>query len=460
MTPSLRLALLTACLTGCLIEKNVGNSSGTSGPDGFATPRWALTLGGPGYDKAIRGAVDSAGNLIAGGFFQQTVDFGDVTATAANYGGWLSKRASADGHALWTITLGTDADSSVTITGVAIGPNDTIVVSGVYQGTISIGPHVLQGPPLNTTQSSFVAEYDTNGNVLWVTSLDGWYQDVAVGEDGHVAALSDFVGTLQFPNESVSSQWQFIAVAVLDANGALQWGHAGTTQGGAFVGATAIAMSPEDDVVISGDITQDMLLADYTLVHPAAPGVPAEFVARFDIAGDLLWTKMLDDPELNYAPGGIALGLNGGVVAAATVKDTSTSPNNGLPAFTALDPNGAVVWNQQAVAGSAVVEALASLSSGAVISAGNIFGFSINFGQGPLTTCFYLAKNDASGAFSGAQGYGDPANCVVADVASLVPTVSGFALAGDVQGPIDLGTGTLRYAGGLEDIMLAMYDVD
>lgn len=71
----------------------------------FASPRWAVTLGGVEEDNARAVATDAMGDVIAAGTFRGSANFGKTTHVSSGQASWVSKRSGADGAEQWTVVL-------------------------------------------------------------------------------------------------------------------------------------------------------------------------------------------------------------------------------------------------------------------------------------------------------------------------------------------------------------------
>src|SRR5882724_9893908 len=127
-------AIIASCLLlfACTDEQNLGNTPGPGGSGTtqkvFLQTRWALTLGDINEDTARGLALDSAGDAIAAGYFQGTVDFGTQTLAAPHGAGFVTKRAGADGSERWTLSFGAEDGARAEAASVDIAADDSVVV--------------------------------------------------------------------------------------------------------------------------------------------------------------------------------------------------------------------------------------------------------------------------------------------------------------------------------------------
>jgi hypothetical protein len=101
---------------------------------------WALQFGGPADDAGRAIGADSLGNVIVGGAFASTIDFGSGTPLVpAGTDGFLVKLAP-DSMYLWSDKLGGDANDEVHA--IAVGM-DTVSAVGTFQEVASFGADPL-----------------------------------------------------------------------------------------------------------------------------------------------------------------------------------------------------------------------------------------------------------------------------------------------------------------------------
>jgi hypothetical protein len=136
---------------------------------------WAKSWGGAQTDLAQSMALDSQGNVVVGGRFQGTANFGGGNVTSAgDYDVWFSKYSGVDGSPIWSGHFG-DAQAQA-LSGIAIGVNNEVIISGEFSGNINTtGPSGSSGPTLTaeTGGSLYIIQYDLNGAYQWSKSYGG-----------------------------------------------------------------------------------------------------------------------------------------------------------------------------------------------------------------------------------------------------------------------------------------------
>lgn len=227
-------------------DLTVGETTLTSNGDADAfavkldlsgTPMWAAGFGSGNWDAVNDLALDGTGVVIAGSF-QNAVDFGGGTVTAAGGHDVFITRRTSDGTFDWSATFG-DTDDDVA-TSVDLDDAGSMFVGGYFSGTLDLG-----GGPLVSTgsYSGFVSKFDSDGFFQWDTAVTATTCVVTgVNADG--------AGGVVLSGRSSADGVVDMAMAMrVDATGSTAWttmvGETGSAQ------ATRIAMDA-NAVVISG----------------------------------------------------------------------------------------------------------------------------------------------------------------------------------------------------------------
>lgn len=227
----------------------------------------------------------------------------------------------------------------------------------------------------------------------------------------------------------------------------------------------AIAIDAAGNVVVVGDFEGTVDFGG----GPMGPTTGVKdfdaYVAKFDPAGNHLWSKWFGGDPLSQVATGVALDSGGNVLI--TVQHNGTVDFGGGPitanttdvVIVKLDASGGHVWSKCfGDAGGQNPNAIAVDSSNNVLVTG-IFGGSLDFGCGPMSgpglNPVFLVKLDPAGNCLWSKSAGgnqfQNANSVATDPAGNV------FIAGEFGGAIDFGGGPLTSAG-MNDIMLAKFD--
>ena len=306
------------------------------------------------------------------------------------------------------------------------GPNGTIDV-GVCQGGlrqcnpdgIGHGPCVGQVVPtadLCATPEDEDCDEDASCIVppLWEKPTDGTATGVALSvaadDDGNVLATGSFSGTLDLGAGPLIGL-DDVFLAKFDADGNTQWSKRFGDDSSAQYGR-AVAADGDGNIILSGYFQGTLDLGGGPLVSLAMDG----FVAKFNSAGDHLWSKNFPravaeevavGPAGNVVVAGIFLGmtnLGGGVIMSAGGSDIY---------MVELDAAGDHVWSRSFgdINAAQSTPSVAMDASGAVVLAGNLIG-TLDFGGGPLTANLeqqniFVARFDTDGGYLWSERFGD-----------------------------------------------------
>jgi hypothetical protein len=93
--------------------------------------RWSRAFGGPSVDSSCAAAVTRDGDVVFGGFFNNTIDLGGGPLVAvAPSDGFLARQAGGDGASVWAIGLGGAGGDHVS--DLAVDDGDAVLVTGDY----------------------------------------------------------------------------------------------------------------------------------------------------------------------------------------------------------------------------------------------------------------------------------------------------------------------------------------
>jgi hypothetical protein len=253
------------------------------------------------------------GPVLAAGQFDGTVVAGAGTPTETTlvrdpdgepfaYNAFIVKY-DADGNLLWARREG--GPGKTVASGLAAMPDGSFFLSGGFEGTAVFGEGQVNETALASlgTESAFLARFDPDGNLEWVTDL---------GVDG-------LLPTIWIPTGSLS----------LLSNG---------------------------DVAIPGSYCGSMLAGDGEAVSPVATETWGLFLSRYTAEGERAWTRV--------APGNGSWGLSMGQFNSIAELDDGTLVAvcgfNGTMLFGAGEPNETAVHSTGNPAWDAMVAAYSS----------------------------------------------------------------------------------------------------
>jgi hypothetical protein len=157
---------------------------------------WGESIGNSGINSIIALEVDSVGNVFAGGYFFDAMDFdpgpSSLVLSDGNYWGGFLMKMNTNGEIIWanSITSTTYAD----VRDLAINSSGNIYLAGRLNGTADL---ISGSGTYNVTAVAgddiFTAAYNTNGTFLWGNSAGGpnlqYAENIAVDNDGFTYSI-------------------------------------------------------------------------------------------------------------------------------------------------------------------------------------------------------------------------------------------------------------------------------
>ncbi|MBW6514871.1 MAG: SBBP repeat-containing protein [Candidatus Syntrophosphaera sp.] len=185
---------------------------------------WAQRAGGSSWDRGRAVALDSSGNVYLTGYINGSADFGDTVITAAGSYDIFAAKLDQGGDWLWAVRAGGAWQEWGS--GIAVGPDDEIYLTGTYHGPANFGSIAL---PETSVYKNFAAKMDAGGNFLWAREVGGLHtqnDDSAIAVDGwgNVCLTGVFWGTASFGATSFTSYGYYdLFAAKMDSNGNWLW---------------------------------------------------------------------------------------------------------------------------------------------------------------------------------------------------------------------------------------------
>jgi hypothetical protein len=204
-------------------------------------------FGGDGWDSVDTLGATPSGDLVAGGTFAGTVDFGGGEVTSSgDQDGFIAVFSSASAPVHFRRIGGEGSDA---VKGVAVDASGSVHVAGYFQGQCDLGGEMTSACTGN--YSAFAGTYASNLDLTSATTFDGSGRiipaSIAIDGDGTVAMSGHFSGTSTFGTSSGTND---AFVAVFESSGAIRWtkrlGASGSTE------AYAIGFAANGDVVGAG----------------------------------------------------------------------------------------------------------------------------------------------------------------------------------------------------------------
>ncbi|MBI4661812.1 MAG: SBBP repeat-containing protein [Verrucomicrobia bacterium] len=309
---------------------------------------WARKAGGTGNDEGLGIAVDASGNCYVTGFFTSTAAFGDSTLTGAGGAEIFVAKYDTAGTLLWARKAGGSADDFAN--GIAVDAQSNCYVTGNFSRSAIFGNTTLTSTGGSDT---FVAKYDSSGNLLWVKQAGGIDGDSGIGiaVDGanNCYVTGRFQSLARFGNFDLRSVGWDIFLVRYDSAGNVLW--AKRLGGNQDDEGRGIALDAAGNCYVTGGFAGTGSFGNTTLTSRGATDV---FLAKYDRDGTPLWARIAggSGDDLGY---GIAVDLagnsyiTGDFASVATFGNLSPTSRGGQDVFVAKHDNlGNLLWVRQA----------------------------------------------------------------------------------------------------------------
>ena len=359
--------------------------------DGAGNHQWSKRFGDSTFQSGWGVAFDTGGNVLLTGYFYGTITFGPNAPihTSSGQADIFVAKLDPNGNLLWSKSFVGLANSSEWCRTITADGNDDVYIGGWFNNTIDFG-----GGPLTSTGGSdaYIAKFTSNGtysgSAHYGSAENQQLYGLATDSANNLLVTGSFSGTIDFgsgTNALTSAGGSDLFIAKIGPTGTALWSQ-GFGDGAQQVGYS-VATDPDANVVISGYFLGNVDFGGGTL--QGAGGTDA-VVAKFDGAGNHLWSKALGNSSSQLAQG---VATDGGGNVIVTGQSTGQIDFGGGPLGSGTSPEaflvklsagGTHLWSQL-FDGSSIQAGygVGTDSTGYVYMTG-YFGDSINLGGGPL----------------------------------------------------------------------------
>jgi hypothetical protein len=242
---------------------------------------WSGRYGGSGMDYPQAVAVDGSGNLVVAGYYHGTANFGgEALVSAGSSDVFVAKYSSAGAH-LWSKRFGDN--QSQWAYSVAVDGAGEVVVGGAFNGTMDFGGVSLvnsDGSDAFVVKLSAGGNHVWSRSSGTVSPMGDVVRGVAADRDGNVVITGTLVSASDFgggPLLNAAGVGTYdIFVAKYSASGAHQWSR--RYGGGGDDRGTAAVMDANGNSIIGGWFMESVDFGGG--VHPS-PGGMDSFVVKF-----------------------------------------------------------------------------------------------------------------------------------------------------------------------------------
>lgn len=244
--------------------------------------------------------------------------------------------------------------------GICRDTSGNILICGKFNSpTITFGSYTLSAT--GSTNTAYIAKYDSNGNTLWAkTSTGGNAQCNAVNTDGENFYItgSYYGPSIIFDSYTLTASGKYNAFLLkYDSNGNLIWAKSSNGQSQGVCSGSSISLDAAGNIYITGSFAA----SPFTFGTTSLPNAGAFniFVAKYDNNGQCLWAKGPTGTGYNFGRS-VSADVLGNVFVTGvfqqqtitfgsiTLTNTDNTGNNDV--FLAkYDTNGNILWAQNAI---------------------------------------------------------------------------------------------------------------
>ncbi len=266
---------------------------------------WAQKAGWYQDDKGMAVANDNSGNVFMGGFFNDTAMFGTNTFIYG-YGNndvFVSKY-DANGNFQWVQKAGSPNRDEVK--GMKCDAAGNVYVIGMFSDGCVFGNQTLHCTP--GYFDIFLAKYDPNGNLLWVKTAGGDYDDVAWGitmdNSGKIYITGEYNAYALFGNIGLATVGMAdVFVACYYQNGNVQWAK---SAGGSMLNRGRGIGTDGTNIYITGQFGATANFGNNAITAADSSDI---FMARVDNAGNFTWAMSVGGMADSLEPLGYESGI-------------------------------------------------------------------------------------------------------------------------------------------------------
>lgn len=418
---------------------------------------WSYNWGGNGGQAGYAIATNAAGDVVVGGVFGGSIDFGFGAHQVQGSKDLFLAKLDASGQPQWSKGF-VGVGSQPGLSAIAIDELGQIYVAGFYYSASTFTGLSGIGSP-EGAGDIYLLCFESDGTFKWARGFgDDEPQGataLAARHGGGVVMTGTFRGTVNFGGFNLSSTGNShdVYVASFDAAGTHQWsdryGGGGTQQ------ASGVAVDAAGNVFVSTTVYGSISFGGNTLT--AEGTTYADFaLAKFDPTGTHVWSRIVGNDRSQVAghvdvrPDGTLVVVGKTHLAVDFGDGVPVSPPD-LGAFfvAAYDAAGDFLWVNQYGNGIGHSLGRARFDSFGNVVMGGHFTEEIDLGGGPLTSQgsfdVFMLKLDPAGNHTWSQRFGD------SDQQSDFQQHHAIAIDGDdnilftglLRGTADFGSGDL-----------------
>jgi len=361
--------------------------------------KWVKSIGNKGEEDASAVAVDKDDNVIVVGLFSNQLRIGSKLLDAEHEADNIFvAKFDDEGKLQWATDFG--ADGNEVANGLAVDSAGNILVTGTFQQFIDFGAGKLRSVGNNDV---FITKLTPKGKLVWARSMGALHDDVgralAVDVQDNVYLGADLTRNTKLDGKKLDIKGQTDAAVIkFDSNGKVVWA---TTVGGAFQEIlVGLAVDPAGGVIATGGFKDKMTVGGETFKSKGNSDI---FIVKLDSKGKVAWTRAYGN---RYKDVGASVSTNkfGTIMVTGWFESTVDFGNGKFKSagnkdifLLKLSADGKHLWSSQYGAKGDDTARAILIDDDGVVTVSGTFRFEVDFGGNPLDSARDLEKKLPAG---------------------------------------------------------------
>jgi hypothetical protein len=263
---------------------------------------WVKSFGGTNDEGGSGITLDKLGNIYVTGCFKSNIiKYGNISITNLNNGFEIFLvKYNSDGDIIWAKnSIGTDHY----VNGITIDSHRNVYIAGGYwSGNITFGNFILAGNTHGGV-NSFIAKYDSSGNVIWAKKVDNSYcWSITADNTTNIFITGHFGGWRGTPSvfdniilTSRDTTGGNIFIAKYDSSGNVIWAIEAGANHSSEKGVNSITLDSLGNVYIVGFFLSDTIFFGniFLTTSDTLPDWSDIYISKYNTSGDAIWAKKI-----------------------------------------------------------------------------------------------------------------------------------------------------------------------